>query len=99
MFGKTRARYTVAIGVILASVFVIKTFRLYYKANVPDKRDRQRLDKRLLYVQELALACAVILTFVGFFFYLSDKKREYGKRFKMVKFIFGVKTCKGLKGN
>jgi len=99
MFGKTRAHYTVAIGIILASVFVTKTFRVYYKKNVNNKGDRERLDKHLLYVQEVALACAIILIVVGFFLYLSDKRKEYGRRFKMAKFIFGVKTCKGLKGN
>ena len=44
----------------------------------------------------LSLFCAIPLTIlIGSAVYYIEKRREYKKEFKLFKFIFGVKNCKG----
>jgi len=66
-----------------------------HKEEEQDKR-QSALDKQLFELQTLSLGSASLLILFGSMMYLMDKKREYGKKFRVLTFIFGVKKCDSL---
>ena len=63
------------------------------KANETLKKETEATDKQIFELQTVTLGSAMILIIVGSLMYLNDKKREYGNKFEILKFIFGVKKC------
>ena len=60
------------------------------------KKD-SKLDKTLKKAEEVLFFLVLGIILVGFIYYYIEKKHEYGKRFNLLKFIFGVKKCKSMK--
>ena len=61
-----------------------------------EKKQHIATDKQLFELQTISVSAAVILIVFGSLMYLRDKKREYGRNFQIMKFIFGVKKCASL---
>tara|TARA_Y100000996_G_scaffold349930_1_gene288813 strand:- start:289 stop:831 length:543 start_codon:yes stop_codon:yes gene_type:complete len=93
IFGKTRMHYSIAAFIIFVVVFVIETYKNYhYNRNISDK-DKDVIISRLNRVHRIALLASVFVLLIGFVLYFLDKKKEHGKNFNFIKFIFGTKSC------
>lgn len=45
-------------------------------------------------VERIIMVTTFLLTILGFLIYMGAKKREYGKKFSYIQFIFGMPSCK-----
>jgi len=97
LFGKTNPNFTIAIATLLVSIYILKNFREHYKQKIKNKQKFKQIDTKLLNLQTKSLILAVVLILVGSFLYMNDKRQEYGAKFNIFKFLFGVTTCKSLK--
>ena len=50
---------------------------------------------KLKYTQMILTFVGISVTIIGFFSYMGAKKYEYGKNFRLSKFIFGQPSCSG----
>ena len=55
----------------------------------------EKVDNALKFTQKILWVILVITILVGSGLYYFEKKKEYGSKFKPLKFIFGVKKCRG----
>ena len=100
MFSKMKLIYMFIATIILLIIYVLNNFRKYHKSiavhdrkqSTLDKHDT--LDKQLLNLQTILVFFGVMILIVGCLLYTIDKKKEYGKHFRVLTFIFGVKKCK-----
>tara|TARA_B100000035_G_C21025078_1_gene565813 strand:- start:1830 stop:2411 length:582 start_codon:yes stop_codon:yes gene_type:complete len=60
------------------------------KEETDDKSDNKILFEKIRYV---LLWVIITTTLLGFLIYLGNKKREYGKKFNYLTFIFGKPSC------
>lgn len=60
------------------------------KANVNENKDIIRLNKYTSHLYDAFM----IITVIGFLFYLFEKKKEYKKKFNYFTFILGKTTCR-----
>ena len=85
---------TVVVLVLLVSLYFISNYNNYLEKL--NKKDTS-LSKTLNKVEEVLYFLSIAVIVLGFLYYYFEKKQEYGKRFNIIKFIFGVKKCKSLK--
>ena len=85
---------TVVVLVLLVSLYFISNYSNYLeKLN----KKNTSLSKTLKRAEEVLYFLSIAFIVLGFLYYYFEKKQEYGKRFNILKFIFGVKKCKSLK--
>ena len=97
LFGKTTPNFTITIAALLIIIYILKNLREHYKHKIKNKQKSKHLDNKLLQLQSKLLTLALVLIFIGSFLYMNEKRHEYGAKFDIFKFIFGVTTCKSLK--
>lgn len=85
---------TVLVLLMFGTLFFISNYTTYLESI---GRQKSKLYKQLIFSEKIIYFCIIATILVGFFFYYIEKKDEYGKRFNLIKFIFGVKKCKSLK--
>ena len=85
---------TVLVLLMFGTLFFISNYTNYLEST---GREKSKLYKQLLFSEQIIFICIITTIVVGFCYYYWEKKDEYGKRFNLVKFIFGVKKCKSLK--
>lgn len=83
-------------------IVLLMIMSLFFMSNYTDylekmgKKDSQ-LDKTIKKVEKVLYVLILSIILIGFGYYYLEKKNEYGKRFNILKFIFGVKKCKSMK--
>ena len=50
--------------------------------------------KHMPKIRTAVIALILLLTLIGFLIYLGNKKKEFGKNFNFIKFLFGNPVCK-----
>ena len=65
-----------------------------YKEKLDNGKKITSLSK-LKYTQMILTFVGISVTIIGFFSYMGAKKYEYGKNFRLSKFIFGQPSCSG----
>jgi hypothetical protein len=50
--------------------------------------------KRMETIQYALIVASLVISVAGFGVYAVEKYREYGKKFNLLKFIFGTKKCR-----
>jgi len=89
-----------AIAIVLIMIlFFISNYRHYIseksKKATTDLENLENRDRVLKQVQNVLFVAAIATILIGTAVYYIEKRREYQKDFKLFKFIFGVKNCKG----
>ena len=89
-----------AIAIVLIMIlFFISNYRHYIseksKKATTDLENLENRDRVLKQVQNVLFVAAIATILIGSAVYYIEKRREYKKEFKLFKFIFGVKNCKG----
>ena len=91
-FSKTYYVFWLAIFFIFAAIFMIS---MVYKQRIEKGVHKKQENKEIYDYMRIGLvALIVLLTVIGFLVYLGNKKREYGKKFNFVNFLFGNPICK-----
>lgn len=85
---------TVVVLVLLVSLYFISNYSTYLEKT---NKKNTSLSKTLKRAEEVLYFLSIAVIVLGFLYYYFEKKQEYGKRFNILKFIFGVKKCKSLK--
>ena len=87
---------TIIVGLLLMILFFISNYRTYIKEGTSVKKEKgEKVDNALKFTQKILWIILVITILVGSSLYYFEKKKEYGSKFNPLKFIFGVKKCKG----
>ena len=87
---------TLIVGLLLMILFFISNYRTYIKESTSVKKEKgEKVDNALKFTQKILWIILVITILVGSSLYYFEKKKEYGSKFNPLKFIFGVKKCKG----
>jgi len=89
---------TFIVSVILMILFFISNYRHYIDEKIKqDKKNKklENLDNSLKLSQKILFVIMILMIIIGCIAYYLEKRREYGRGFKIWKFIFGVKKCKG----
>ena len=85
---------TVIVLFMFMALFFISNYMTYLE-QIGQKDTK--LDKTLKKIEIILYFLVMSIILIGFFYYYLEKKDEYGKRFNILKFIFGVKKCKSMK--
>jgi uncharacterized membrane protein YdjX (TVP38/TMEM64 family) len=87
---------TIIVGLLLMILFFISNYRTYINESASVKKEKaEKIDNALKFTQKILWIILVITILVGSSLYYFEKKKEYGSKFNPLKFIFGVKKCKG----
>lgn len=87
---------TLIVGLLLMILFFISNYRTYIKESTSVKKEKgEKLDNALKLTQRILWIILVTAILIGSCIYYFEKNKEYGSKFKPLKFIFGVKKCKG----
>ena len=87
---------TIIVGLLLMILFFISNYRTYINESASVKKEKaEKVDNALKFTQKILWIILVITILVGSSLYYFEKKKEYGSKFNPLKFIFGVKKCKG----
>lgn len=85
---------TVIVLLIFMVLFFISNYLIYLKKI---GKDGSKLDKILKKTESILYILTLTIIIGGFFYYYLEKKNEYGNKFNILQFIFGVKKCKSMK--
>lgn len=90
---KMKFHFSVTLVILIFSIYVINTYKNYliFKKEIDDKR--VKIYKN---ITDILLVLAISILIIGFFDYLIYKKKEYSKKFDLIKFFVGVTKCKKL---
>ena len=93
--------FTIIAFVLLACIYVIQSFILYYREQAKNESKNQKKYEETIqkfYVLEKNVTILVLVTIViGFLLYFVKQYNEYYKTWSTINFIFGVKKCKSSK--
>jgi hypothetical protein len=90
----SRAPFSIACSTVLI-LLVIYLLSIQKDKYEKDKRDQnQDTVSRLTSIQNILIVVSVIMSVVGFCIYILEKKAEYGKKFEVLKFVFGNTKCR-----
>lgn len=85
---------TVIVLLLFMALFFMSNYMTYLEQT---GRKNSKLDKILKKAEEVLFFLVLSIILIGFIYYYMEKKDEYGKRFNLLKFVFGVKKCKSMK--
>lgn len=88
---KCTARYVFAILLIIGVTVIIGKYIDSLEKEKPEKKEHYQQIKRNIRISTFIIS--IIISIIGFVIYYRKKKIEYGKRFDLKTFIFGVQTC------
>jgi len=98
---KTKYQFWIAVFLLYAFIYMLHIVKKEYDSYVSSKdtglRDAELYKKRNYYIeiaQNISMCFIVILTTIGFFVYMGEKKLEYGKTFNYHTFFLGKPSCR-----
>ena len=88
---------TFIVFIILMVLFFISNYRHYIDEKIKQEKKNknlENLDNSLKLSQKILFVIIILIIIIGCIAYYLEKRKEYGRGFKIWKFIFGVKKCK-----
>jgi len=93
---RTHIYVTLVILFLLMVSYICSVFINQYKAQQKEGDNSSANALKIAKIaQTTSTYAAIIITVLGFIFYLVEKKREYGQTFTLGKFFIGNIKCKG----
>lgn len=93
LFTKMNIYFTLVVFGLLGINYILSTYIKYY--------EKEEVEEETLVlfkdIQKKITITSIVLVLIGFSLYMGEKYKEYGKKFSLKTFIFGVLTCDGLK--
>lgn len=94
---KTHHNMFITIIILICLTYIVKLRRDEILIELKNKKDPKY--EKFEYISGFVLNSLIIfitlLTIVGVFFYYTEKKIEYKKKFDIIKFIFSTNKCRG----
>ena len=99
VFTKMKIFYTIIVFFLILSIYVLHLYIRYYKNKINNKNSLTdnyyiQLNKKLENINKILIYISIIILIIGFTNFLFYKKKEYGNKFDIIQFIFGIKYCK-----
>jgi hypothetical protein len=98
---KTKSQFWIAAFVLYAMIYMLhivkKEYDGYIEAPGSETRDMQIYKDRNKYIEIVQNTCMILiglLTTIGFFTYMGEKKIEYGGKFSYHTFFLGKPKCR-----
>jgi hypothetical protein len=88
MFTKMNIYFTVIVFLLLASLYVVKNFKEYWKS----KKDKAKYDKTVK-MGKMIEKIMIVTACIGFILYFIKQHKEHKSKFSFIKFIFGKERC------
>lgn len=99
---KTKYQFWIAVFLLYALIYMLHIVNKEYDSYISQKTtglsDIEIYKERSKYIeitQNISMIIIGILTAVGFFIYMGEKKLEYGKHFNYYTFLLGKPSCRG----
>tara|TARA_B100001093_G_C26848533_1_gene1023986 strand:- start:2673 stop:3182 length:510 start_codon:yes stop_codon:yes gene_type:complete len=96
LFGRVPLSVFIITTTLLVITYVLNNYRDHYKS-LNEKQENDKftlLDDKLKNTQLVLLIITACLIIIGNIFYFIMKKKEYGKGFNFLTFIFGHTNCR-----
>jgi hypothetical protein len=94
---KSKRQYFIAAISLLVIIALFENIKIYLQNKKTElSNNERRFMDNIKKIQIGVFGLMVLITFIGFFIYLGEKKVEY-PNFSSIKFLFGTKFCKGNK--
>ena len=97
LFIKMNLKYTLVTLFILLFIFILSHYIEYLKKIKDETNEKKELINYLSNLKNAFLYITLLLIFVGFIKYFTEKRVEYSKNWSTIKFLFHVDKCKSLK--
>ena len=100
VFTKMSVRFTVIVFFLILIIYVLHIYINYFKtkSNNNNNKDENQYYKNLInQLNSITMTLGVVIIIfvtIGFSSFVIYKKKQYGKKFNIIKFIFGVRDCK-----
>lgn len=94
MFARTDIEYTIISFVILSIIYVLGNYKDYFNDHMEDEKEKQRLSNILSKSQMGLFGLVLLIQMRGLVKYYFEKRKEYGKKFKLLDFVVGHSNCK-----
>lgn len=93
IFSKVYYVFWFLVVFIFGILYLVST---YYKMEIEKGDHEKQIDTQTLKIVRTGIIYTILgSTVVGFLIYLGNKKREFGKKFNFVEFLFGTPVCHG----
>lgn len=93
LFTKMNIYFTLTVFAMLGINYILSTYVKYYEK---EEIEEDHIELFKDYQKKLTIGIAV-LVITGFTLYATEKYKEYGNKFSLKTFMFGVLTCDSLK--
>ena len=97
ILAKSEASIFLLILVLLIILMILHTYNIYLDSQERKNKNKSFIEKKYAeysdLIKKILIGVILIITIIGFLTYLGMKKIEYGKKFNMVKFMFGSVKC------
>ena len=97
LFIKMNLKYTLVTVLILLFIFILTHYIEYLKKIKDETNEKKELINYLFNFKNAFLYLTLLLIFVGFIKYFTEKRVEYSKNWSIIKFLFQHDKCKSLK--
>lgn len=92
-FSKVYYIFWFIIVFIFGILYLVST---YYKTKIQQgTHEKQKDNKYMVWIRSSLIYTICGSTIVGFLIYMGNKKREFGKKFNFIEFLFGNPICHG----
>jgi hypothetical protein len=100
IFTKMRVVVTIIVFMLLVVIYISHLYMKYFNYKIDDETEK---DKKIVYqnyvdklsqLNNIIIILAIVITIIGFIRFTIFKKAKYGKKFNLVKFLFGIRLCK-----
>ena len=92
--------FTIIVFFLLLTLYIIHLYVDYFSYKINNSKDKneikiyQNYNNYITIITKLLIILIICITLFGFTQFLLYKKKQYGKQFKIDKFIFGTRICK-----
>ena len=93
MIIKTDYRFFIAIIILLAVLYLRMLKKYELIAMLDDEDIKDPTIDTMIYINNIIFISVIVLTIIGFFIYMGEKKYEYKNKFSYINFLFGIYKC------
>ncbi len=99
IYTKMDVKFTVIVFFMILSVYIGHIYIRYYNNKISDKftgddKYYKSLILKINNANSIIAYSALVIVIFGFISFYINKKKQYGKKFNFIKFIFGTRLCK-----
>ena len=96
---KMKVNISIYLFIIVMSLYIMHQYIIYFnykqtESNTNNKLQYQKYNNILKKCNNVLIILAGIITIYGSVDFIIEKKNQYGKKFNLFKFLFGIRNCR-----